>query len=172
MRVLRVDDEGFVYGTVVVRDGKNYFAGFEATLYAVRTPTDGSTAYNLSLYAYYTPSNESEEKNMHAFEVGLPNVPDGLIGVALKAGATGTASVVTACGGEDITAEYGDKWKANMFINDSGTAATTATFDSATGLLSIAPAGKYRVASASVLEAGDILGLDGVGEYADVSASA
>ena len=140
MRVLRVDDEGFVYGTVVVRDGKNYFAGFEATLYAVRTPTDGSTAYNLSLYAYYTPSNESEEKNMHAFEVGLPNVPDGLIGVALKAGATG--------------------------------AATTATFDSATGLLSIAPAGKYRVASASVLEAGDILGLDGVGEYADVSASA
>ena len=36
---------------------------------------------------------------MHAFEVGLPNVPDGLIGVALKAGATGTASVVTACGG-------------------------------------------------------------------------
>ena len=171
MRVLRVDDEGFVYGTVVVRDGKNYFAGFEATLYAVRTPTDGSTAYNLSLYAYYTPSNESEEKNMHAFEVGLPNVPDGLIGVALKAGATGTASVVTACGGEDITAEYGDKWKANMFINDSGTAAT-ATFDSATGLLSIAPAGKYRVASASVLEAGDILGLDGVGEYADVSASA
>ena len=37
MRVLRVDDEGFVYGTVVVRDGKNYFAGFEATLYAVRT---------------------------------------------------------------------------------------------------------------------------------------
>ena len=74
--------------------------------------------------------------------------------------------------GEDITAEYGDKWKANMFINDSGTAATTATFDSATGLLSIAPAGKYRVASASVLEAGDILGLDGVGEYADVSASA
>ena len=30
MRVLRVDDEGFVYGTVVVRDGKNYFAGFEA----------------------------------------------------------------------------------------------------------------------------------------------
>ena len=109
---------------------------------------------------------------MHAFEVGLPNVPDGLIGVALKAGATGTASVVTACGGEDITAEYGDKWKANMFINDSGTAATTATFDLATGLLSIAPAGKYRVASASVLEAGDILGLDGVGEYADVSASA
>lgn len=172
MRVLRVDDEGFVYGTVVVRDGKNYFAGFEATLYAVRTPTDGSTAYNLSLYAYYTPSNESEEKNMHAFEVGLPNVPDGLIGVVLKAGATGTASVMTACGGEDITAEYGDKWKANMFINDSGTAATTATFDSATGLLSIAPAGKYRVASASVLEAGDILGLDGVGEYADVSASA
>ncbi|WP_278672076.1 hypothetical protein [Alistipes indistinctus] len=82
MRVLRVDDEGFVYGTVVVRDGKNYFAGFEATLYAVRTPTDGSTAYNLSLYAYYTPSNESEEKNMHAFEVGLPNVPDGLIGAA------------------------------------------------------------------------------------------
>ena len=172
MRVFRVDDEGYVYGTVVVRDGVNYFAGFEATVYTVRTSTDGSTAYNLSLYAYYTPNNESEEQNMNAFDVGLPNIPDGLLGVILKAGTNGTASVMTACGGEDITAEYGDDWEASMFINESGTAATTATFNSATGLLTIAPAGKYRIAGASVLESGNIFGLDGVPEYADITASA
>lgn len=163
MRVLRVDDEGYVYGTVVVRGDVKYFAGFEATMYAVRTATDGSAAYNLSLFAYYTPNNESEEKNMNAFQVGLPNVPDGLIGIALKKGAAEkTASVITDCGGLDITADYGDKWKATMFVNASGTNPTTLTFSADTGLLTFEPTGSYRVASASVLAAGDITGMDGV----------
>lgn len=170
MRLFRVDDQGYIYGTVVVRGGVEYFAGFEVTLYAVRTPTDGSTAYNLSLYAYYTPNNEAEEKNMNAFEVGLANVPDGLLGVVLKKGATGlTATVETVCGGEDVTAEYGDKWTTDMFLNNSGSKPTTVTFSSDTGLLTFAPAGSYRVASAKVLEAGDIVGLEGVDQFVALS---
>lgn len=172
MRIFRVDDEGYVYGTVVVKDGQNFFAGFEVTLYTLRTATDGATAYNLSLYAYYTPNNEAEEQNMNAFNVGMANIPDGLIGVLLIPGAAGTASIVTACSGEDITAEYGNDWQANMFINEEGTEATSATFNENTGLLSIAPEGKYRIAPAKVLEEGNIFGLDGVPEYADITASA
>lgn len=170
MRVFRVDDEGFVYGTVVSRDGQNYFAGFEATLYAMRIPTDGSTAYNLSLYAYYTPNNENEEKNMNAFNVGLVAIPDGLIGVTLKKGAaSGTASVVTVCGGEDVTADYGSKWKANMFQNAAGVAPTTVTFAEATGLLTFEPAAAYRVAKAAALSTGDISGIEGVDELVALS---
>ena len=170
MRVFRVDDEGYIYGTVVVRNGVSYFAGFEATLYAVRVSTDGSTAYNLSLYVYYTPNNEAEEMNMNAFEIGVAAIPDGLLGVVLEKGpATKTARVVTVCGGEDVTSEYGDKWESSMFLNDSGEAPTTATYSSDTGLLTLDPAGKYRVASASVLKAGDITGLDGVNQLVDLS---
>lgn len=169
MRVFRVDDEGYVYGTLVKRGGKFFFAGFEATLYAHRTPTDGSTAYNLSVYVYYTPNNEDEEKNMAAMNVGLVNIPDGLLGVVLQKGtATGTASVITLCGAEDITAEYGEKWKATMFLNASGESPTTVTYNSATGLLTFEPAAAYRVASAAVLNE-DIQGIEGVNELVDLS---
>lgn len=170
MRVFRVDSDGFVYGTVVVRNGERYFAGFEATLYAVRTVTDGSTAYNLSLFAYYTPNNEDEERNMHAFNVGLVAIPDGLLGVSLQKGASsGKAKVVTVCGGEDVTADYGDKWKADMFLNAAGVAPTTVTYDASSGLLTFEPAAAYRVASAGVLSKGDIPGLEGVDELVALS---
>lgn len=170
VRIFRVDDEGYIYGTVVVKDGVSYFAGFEATLYATRTPSDGSTAYNLSLTAYYTPNNEAEEMNMNAFEIGIANVPDGLVGVVLKKGtAANTASVVTMCGGDDITADYGDKWTSNMFINAEGSAPTSVTFGEDTGVLTFDPAGSYRVAPVSKLEEGDIFGFDGVNQLVNLS---
>lgn len=169
MRLFRVDDEGFIYGTVVQKNGVEFFAGFETTLYALRTPTDGATAYNLSLYAYYTPNNETEEKNMHAVRVGLGAVPDGLIGVVLKKGSKpGVASVATVCGGEDVTADFGDKWKVDMFTNAAGAAPTSVTFSEATGLLTFEPAAGYRIAGASVLSAGDIPGIDGINQIVDL----
>ena len=168
MRMFCVDEDGFVYGTVVNRGGQAYFAGFEVTLYALRVPTDGSTAYNLSLYAYYTPNNEDEEKNMHAFSVGLSAIPDGLIGVILKGELAGKAKVVTSCGGEDITADYGDKWKVDMFLNASGEAPTSVTYDETTGMLTFEPVAGYRVAPASVLTAGDITGIEGVNQIVEL----
>lgn len=169
MRIFRVDDEGYVYGTIVKRGEEYFFAGFECTLYSVRTPTDGSTAYNLSLYAYYTPNNEDEEKNMSAVNVGLVNIPDGLLGVTLKKGTTsGAAAVITQCGAEDITSEYGDKWKVAMFMNASGGNPTTVTYNPSTGLLTFEPAAAYRIAPSSVLKT-EIPGLEGVNEMVDLS---
>ena len=169
MRIFRVDDEGYVYGTVVKRGSEYFFAGFEATLYALRVPTDGSTAYNLSLYAYYTPNNEDEEKNMMAINVGLVNIPDGLIGVILKKGSkSGTATVVTQCGAEDITSEYGEKWATSMFLNDSGEAPTSVTYGEGTGVLTFDPVGTYRVAPASSLKT-TIPGIEGINELVDLS---
>lgn len=168
-RIFRVDDEGYVYGTVVKRGEEYFFAGFEATLYALRVPTDGSTAYNLSLYAYYTPNNEDEEKNMTALNIGLVNVPDGLIGVVLKP-VGDSASVITQCGAEDITTEYGNKWDVKMFINKEGSSPTTVTYNESTGLLTISPAGEYRIASASVMK-NDIPGIEGVSEFVKVGST-
>lgn len=166
MRLFRVDDEGYVYGTIVKKNEQYYFAGFECTLYAMRTPTDGSSAYNLSLYAYYTPNNEDEEKNMSAINVGLVNIPDGLIGITLKKGKTaGTASVITGCGGEDITSEYGSKWETSMFVNEAGANPETVTFDENTGLLTIAPTAAYRVVGSATL---GIDGLEGLNEFVDL----
>ena len=107
---------------------------------------------------------------MNAFEVGLNKIPDGLIGVRLKKGTgSGKATVVTVCGGEDVTADYGDKWAAELFLNESGEAPTSATFDAGTGLITFDPVASYRVASASVLAGADIDGLEGVDELVSLT---
>lgn len=168
MRVFRVDDEGYVYGTVIEENGTKKFAGFECTLYANRVPTDGSTAYNLSLYVYYTPNNEIEEKNMNAFEIGLTSIPDGLIGLTIMKGSTsGKAKIVTICGGDDVTDEIGSKLTTDTFLNDSGEHPTTATY--AKGEITIEPAGSYKIADAETLNGVDIVGFEGVDEYVSLS---
>lgn len=168
MRVFRVDDEGYVYGTVIEENGTKKFAGFECTLYANRVPTDGSTAYNLSLYVYYTPNNEIEEKNMNAFEVGLTSIPDGLIGLTLVKGSTsGKTKIVTICGGDDVTDEIGSKLTTDTFLNDSGEHPTTVTY--AKGEITIEPAGSYKIADAGTLSGVDIVGFEGVDEYVSLS---
>lgn len=170
MRALRVDDQGRLWGTVITRGAVDYYAGFEISLYALKTGTDGSTAYNLSLYAFYTSQNESEEINNQAFEVGINNIPDGLLGVRLVAGTTtGTATVVRSCGGDDQTVRYGEDWTEDMFLTETGTTPTSVTFNASTGLLTIAPAGSYRVAPANVLSEGNIIGLDGEAIYATIT---
>lgn len=164
VRVFRVDDDGYVYGTMV--NGK--FAGFEATLYATRTTTDGSTAYNLSLAVYYTPNIENEEKNLNAINVGLTSIPSGLVGLTLvKGSATLKARVVTACGGDDVTAQFGTEWSTTAFVKEGGGNPTSATY--ADGEITFDAAGSYRVAGASVLEGLDITGFDGIPEFVAIS---
>lgn len=169
VRIFRYDDAGYLFGTVVSKDGQDYFAGFEATVFVTNTRTDGSTLPNLSITAYYSLNDERAEINKSS--VYLENgMPEGLLGVMLQA-VGNNAKVVAVCDQTDVTATYGDDWKTTMFINDSGTVATTATFNSETGLLTIAPAGKYRVAPAKVLAAGNITGLDGVNTLVQINAA-
>lgn len=166
MRVFRVDDEGYVYGTVIEENGTKKFAGFECTLYANRVETDGSTAYNLSVYVYYTPNHEIECKNMHAFEVGLTSIPDGLLGLTLVKVETGKARVTTVCGGDDVTDEFENKWDVSAFVDEAGANPTTVTY--ANGVLTIAPTAKYKVADSTALTALEIIGFDGVESYVDL----
>lgn len=170
MRMFRVDDEGYVYGTIVTRGDKEYVAGFEVTLMPLYTQSDGSTETTIGLTAYYSVNYEFELAAKNGVNVGLNSIPDGLIGLVLKAGETaGTAYVITSCSGEDVTAEYGDDWSTEMFLNNSGGNPTTVTFKKESGELTIAPAGSYKVASASVLAAGNIIGYEGVDTYTSVT---
>lgn len=165
VRVFRVDDDGYVYGTMLA-DGR--FAGFEATSYSTRTTTDGSTAYNLSLTVYYTPNLEAEEKNMNAVKVGLNAIPNGLIGLKLIPGsATTKAKVVTSCGGDDVTEQFATEWSTTAFVKEGGGNPTSATY--ADGEITFDSAGSYRVAGAEVLEGLDITGFDGVNEFVSIS---
>lgn len=169
MRVFRVDDEGFVYGTVVKSGEETKFVGFECTLYANRVPTDGSTAYNLTLNVYYTPNLENEEKNMHAFQVDLPAIPDGLIGLALvKGSAANKAKVVTACGGVDVTDEFGESWSADCFLTSAGTAPTSATYENGE-ITFVGGESGVRVAGADKLSVAGIVGYDGIPEIVSLT---
>lgn len=169
VRVFRVDDQGYIFGTVIVKGDEQFFAGYEATTYAYITPTDGTTLTAINLAVYYSANREKELKNMHAFEI--QEVPTGLLGVLLQKGATtGTAKVVGACDGEDYTSMYGEDWDETMFVNASGANPTTVAYSSTTGLLTFTPAtASYKVASASLLAAGDILGIEGVNQLTDLT---
>ena len=164
VRVFRVDDEGYVYGTM--SEGK--FVGFEATVFSTRTTTDGSTPYNLSLTVYYTPNLEEEEKNLNAVSVGLNAIPSGLVGLTLvKGSATTKAKVVTSCGGDDVTEQFAEEWAATAFVKEGGGNPDTATYSD--GEITFDSAGSYRVAGADVLEGLDITGFDGIPEYVSIS---
>ncbi len=168
VRVFRIDDEGFIFGTVKTVGDTDYFVGFEAITYAYPAKaTDGSTFGYPYLGVWYSANNEKEYINANAFEI--PSVPDGLIGIILEKGnATGTAKVVSTCGGDDYTSSY--DWQPEMFVNLAGASPETVTINQDTGLLTFAPpVASYRIKSASALEESDIYGLDGVEQMVDLA---
>lgn len=168
-RVFIADNDNYLFGTVVTKGGMDYFAGFKGIVYVTYTPTDGSSLGTVTVTVYFSTEYEKEMQN--AMSIYLENgMPDGLIGVMLQSAGADTVRVVTSCDQTDVTATYIDDWTQNMFINESGVAATTVTPEGGK-LLKISPAGKYRVASAKVLEAGNITGLDGLNTYVQVTAA-
>ena len=169
VRVFRIDDEGYIYGTVVKRGSEYFFAGFQGTAYAIRTKsTDNTTLAAITLTVYYTPDYEKELKNLNAFEI--EDVLAGLKGVILKKGTTtGTATVIGQCGGEDYTSLFGSDWDETSFVNASGGNPTTVTYDSVANILTFVPIASYRVAPASILSAGDITGIEGLDTLVDLT---
>lgn len=165
VRVMRYDDESYLYNTAFMQGDKPYMRGFLATLYVRRVRATGTTAYTIELQVCYSANKESEEKSINAFE--LASIPEGLMGIMLKAGVAGTASVVTTCGGLDITADH--EWDKTSFVTKTGDNPTAVSLDSDTGLLTIAPAGSYRIATADILDMADIIGYEGVDEYVNIS---
>jgi hypothetical protein len=167
--IFLIDDQGIIFGDVYQKaDGTLSFTGYESFLMMSETIADGTNVYILNLNVYYGVNYNKERKNRHA--IVLDAIPDGLIGVMLKKGATtATASVVDICSGDDYTSLFGNDWDARMFVNSAGTAPTTVTYNSATGLLTFVPTGSYKVQSANILSTSNILGLEGANKFVALS---
>lgn len=159
MRVFRVDADNYIYGTILTRDGVESFAGFMAYIWVRRVKSTGTDNYQLFVDVYYSNTYDSELKNLNAF--ALSEIPEGLVAVRVES-VTGGLQVVGNCSGVDYTTTYGEEWASDMFINSSGEAATAVVYSENTGLLTITPTGTYRVADASVLQAGGIYGITGI----------
>lgn len=165
--IFRIDDTLSLHGVVRVQNGKEVLTGFEvSTLMAQRTKgTSLTDIYQVALSADYSVNYGSTElPNLNSFK--LDQIPTGLTGVMLKKNGSGV-KVVSSCDGYDYTRNY--EWTADLFANASGAAPTSVTFNESTGLLTIAPAGSYRILGASVLSEHDIYRLDGIKEFVDIS---
>lgn len=159
MRVIRVDADNYAYGTIISRGDDELFAGFLAYVWIRRIKATGTDAYQLFIDLYYLNTYDNELKNLNA--IPISEAPEGLVPVRV-ATVTGGSQVVSDCSGVVYTTTYGDEWSSEMFINSTGEAATAVTYDENTGLLTITPTGAYRVADATVLQAGDIFGITGI----------
>lgn len=160
VRIFRVDDEGYIYGTVVQRGDKHYFAGFSASVYARKAKTTSKTEKGgLFLNAYYSTTYEDELINANAVDVGLIAIPEGLVGVTLVKEGVG-AKVIASCSNEDYTSDI--EWTADAFVDASGVAPTAVSVEN--GILKFTPAGSYKVQTAAKLQTLDIFGIEGVGE--------
>ncbi len=127
--------------------------------------------YQVIVNVSFEESWQKERQNTQSFTIDA--VPDGLLGIALVPGTVaGTANIVTACGGIDVGAQIASVATTTIttaFINEAGANPTTATIDPDTGIVSIAPAGSYRIAPASVLDGLDIVGYDGLNKFATIT---
>ena len=172
MRVFEADDAGLIMGTVRTTGGKEGFAGYLVTIFVREVKATGTEKYQLWINLDYSANYEIEKQNRHGFMLGLENIPSGLLGLRLVAGQNGTATVTTDCGGEDVTAKYGEDWATSTFINSTGSNPTAVTWDGEANALTITPAGEYKVADAQALEAAEISGYEGINTYATITASA
>lgn len=165
VRIFRYDDEGYIYGTVKTIDNIDYFAGFEAVIFSAPLKSTGNdSTYGVNLGVWYGNNYRQERIDSHAFPI---NFPDGLTAVTLQKGtATGTATVIEVCGGQDLTNMF-DWTDPSIFANPSGTAPTTVALTN--GELTFDPVAAYRIKDAAALQAQDIPGLAGVAEFVNLA---
>lgn len=170
MRFFWVDADGMVWGTAISdTEGR----GFVGTAYMTRTMgTNQTTPYVKNFNVGYEVAFDKEWTNNFALDL-TANI-DGLMGIQLEV-ADGQTRIVNACTGEDVGATIASMAESadlkTIFVQQNGTAATTATIDADTGAVTIAPAGSYRIASAVVLDGLNIVGFAGLNKYVAITGS-
>lgn len=178
MRFIWVEASGRIWlATTKTSAGVVQLMGFEGTAMTYNAlPQNATTPFMKYFNVSYTANHRAEWLDGSTFV--LDSIPEGLMGVTLVAGtAAGTARIVGACGGEDQGAIMAQMAGATAdlktaFVNDAGVNPTSANIDPETGLVTIAPAGAYRVASAVVLDGLNIVGYDGLPQTVQIEAAA
>ena len=169
VRLFRIDENFNVWGTAIKVGDVVYFVGYDTQRMSILSTPGDTTSELIGLTAYYQANYRSEKKARNMIAVGDGNIPDGLLGVVLEAGATaGTARVIHPCSGSDYT---NMKWaEADAYVTEAGTNPTTVTFDPATRYLTFAPAGAYKIVDAEELSTLGLEGVEGLDEYTQIGA--
>lgn len=162
-RIFRVDASGNIWGTIVTKGDVDYMAGFLVSdIFPREVPANDNNSYQIFLDVRYGINYRDEKKNKFGFYVGLNAVPDGLVGVKLKAVANKNAMVVTACGGYNVTSEM---WADESIYEPAPDSVTLVyTDEEGTAALKFTPSGEYVVPVATKLASLDVHGYDGVNE--------
>lgn len=172
MRVGIVGKDNMAEYTAISADKIKGYLGVIGVREVRPTGTDGQ--YQVIISVSFDESWEKERQNNHVF--ALDAIPDGLIGIRLIPGTVGgTANIVTVCGGMNVGTEIAAAATGDIttaFISESGANPTTAVIDPDTGVVTISPAGSYRIAPATVLDGLGIIGYDGLNKFAAITAGA
>lgn len=167
-RVLRIDAQGYIWGTIVTRNNKDFPAGFAVSdIFPREVPANDNNSYQIFLDVRYSINYRNEKKNKFGAYIG-DAVPDGLIGVTLKETNTQDEfKVVTSCEGIDIT---NSTWAESiLYVGDGGSEASDVSYVPARNAIMIGDAGRWKIAPAYVLYDEGIEGYDGVDKYITVN---
>lgn len=169
VRIMPVDKNKTIYGTITKSGDKEVFRGFLATVFAARRENTGSQTGAIIFSVFYDADYENEEKNLSA--IGLTQQLEGLSGVLLERTAAGKAKVVASCSNEDLTEVYGEDLAVPaLYVDAAGENPANVEYNTATKELSFTPAtGSYKIADAKTLKDADIEGLEGEEEYVDLT---
>lgn len=167
-RIVEIDKAGMAWGTEI---SEGVGRGFIGSIMTTHTrATNNTTPYIKYFNVGYTSDYENEWNNRFAIESATF---DGLMGIMLVPGTVGgTARIVDSCSGMDVGAEIAAAATTPVttaFIDESGANPATATIDPDTGVVTIAPAGSYRIAPATVLDGLNIIGYDGLNKFAAIT---
>lgn len=161
---LDADGNEVIYGY----DGQNILA------YTMPTGTEPFiTRFNVSFSTLFGDQFASTT----SFVVPNTTLLDGLMGITLAVGTVaGTATIVSSCSGQNVGADIAamlDGDAVEMFENtETGANPTTATIDPTTGLVTIAPAGTYRIVPAAALFELGVVGFDGLEDGTAITSAA
>ena len=167
--VFVLDKNMYLRGYVKENNGAEVFCGHDADVFVTETEATGGTVYSISVRVAYGVDYDNQRKNRHTIK--LDTMPDGLVGVVLQKVSDGKVKVVSACGGTDYTTLFKETVAPAMFIDNTGKAVTTATYNEDDDTVTLSPTtAPVRVAGADVLSENEVFGIGGIDKFVNVGA--
>lgn len=167
--VFTIDRNMMMWGYNKMNNGVEVFSGFPADIYVNEIRPIGGTPYSVTVRCAYSVNYSMQKGDKNG--VKLDALPEGLVGVTLQKVAEGKVKVVSACDGADYTPLFADTVDPGMFIDETGKAVTTATYNEEDGTITLSPTtSPVKVAGADVLSEHDVFGIGGIDKYVKVGA--
>lgn len=167
--VFTIDRMMMLWGYNALNNGVEVFRGFPADIYVNEVRPIGGTPYSVTVRCAYSVNYSLQKPDKNG--VKLDALPEGLAGVVLQKVAEGKVKVVSACEGSDYTTLFKEAVAPAMFIDNTGKAVSTATYNDEDDTITLSPTtAPVRVAGADVLSENDVFGIGGIDKFVNVGA--